>query len=170
VRSIQFSQNDNGGVLSPTKRRSESQGEEGEHPLPKVVAAVILAVGTGAILGYTLSSGGGATGSRRGSSDNKPVQEQIPESGINVGEVFGSADETTFRDDAKGRLEKNEESAVGTHRLIRDPNNPTQDAYLISSVVDLNKLVGREVQVWGETVHSEEVGWLMDVGRVKVLK
>jgi len=82
----------------------------------------------------------------------------------------GIKDEKTFRDYATGRIEINDNGEVpeGSHKLIR-PGGPSQTAYLTSSVVDLNQFLGKCVEVWGETFAAQKVGWLMDVGRVKVL-
>ena len=57
----------------------------------------------------------------------------------------------------------------GTHKLIRD-GGPSQTVYLISSVIDMSEFVGKKVQVWGETIDAQKAGWLMDVGRVKILE
>jgi len=82
----------------------------------------------------------------------------------------GIKDEKTFRDYAVGRIEVNDNGEVpeGSHKLIR-PGGPSQTAYLTSSVVDLNQFLGKCVEVWGETFAAQKVGWLMDVGRVKIL-
>lgn len=81
-------------------------------------------------------------------------------------------DTQTFRDKATGVIQKNDAQdlyAQGTHKLIRE-GGPTQTAYLVSSVVDLNLYVGKKVEVWGETFQSSQVGWLMDVGKVNELE
>lgn len=89
---------------------------------------------------------------------------------VTKGETVGSTDEKAFRDKAVGVLEKNEgEAEEGSHKLIRE-GGPSQTAYLISSVIDLNQFVGHKVEIWGETFYSDKVGWLMDVGRLKVLE
>lgn len=78
-------------------------------------------------------------------------------------------DEKTFRDKTEGTLEKNDTNgqySQGTHKLIRS-GGPSQTVYLVSSVVDLDPYVGKKVIVWGETNHSTQVGWLMDVGKVE---
>ncbi len=78
----------------------------------------------------------------------------------------------TFRDQAEGQVEKNDKLdkyAQGTHRLIR-PGGESQTAYLTSSVLDLDQYVGKKVKVYGETFGSSQVGWLMDVGKVEVVK
>jgi hypothetical protein len=37
-------------------------------------------------------------------------------------------------------------------------------------LVDLDRFVNHKVTVWGETFAAQKVGWLMDVGAVKVLE
>jgi len=37
-------------------------------------------------------------------------------------------------------------------------------------VIDLEKFVGRKVKVWGQTFAAQKAGWLMDVGKLKVLE
>jgi len=81
-------------------------------------------------------------------------------------------DVKTFRDRAVGVIEKNDVKdpyAQGTHKLKRE-GGPSQTAYLVSSVIDLDVYVGKKVEVWGETQASTKVGWLMDVGKVNILQ
>lgn len=82
----------------------------------------------------------------------------------------GIKDEKTFRDTASGKLEANgaSDASEGSHKLIR-PGGPSQTAYLTSSVIDLDQFVGKCLQVWGETFAAQKAGWLMDVGRAKIL-
>lgn len=81
----------------------------------------------------------------------------------------GVKDAATFRDTATGELMENDGKITdeGTHILVR--GDPSQNAYLTSSVIDLSKYVGKKVQVWGETYKGQKAGWLMDVGRIKVI-
>lgn len=95
--------------------------------------------------------------------------ERVAGSDVSNGDVFGSADEKTFKDSATGYLEAGGLDGEGSHRLLR-PGGEAQTVYLTSSVTDLDKLVGMEVQVWGETFKGQKAGWLMDVGRVKVVE
>ena len=77
----------------------------------------------------------------------------------------------TFRDQAEGKIERNDEKdkyAQGTHKLIR-PGGEDQTAYLTSSTLDLDEYNGKKVKVFGETFGSSQVGWLMDVGKVEVI-
>lgn len=95
-------------------------------------------------------------------SDQMPVE-------VKKGLVVGAPDEV-FKDRAIGVLERNEgEAEEGTHKLIRE-GGPNQTAYLISSVINLDQFLGHKVEVWGQTYYSDKVGWLMDVGRLKVLE
>ncbi len=82
----------------------------------------------------------------------------------------GVKDASTFRDTATGTLTENDGKITkeGTHILVR--GDASQNAYLTSSVIDLSKYVGKKVQVWGETFKGQTAGWLMDVGRIKVLQ
>lgn len=88
---------------------------------------------------------------------------------IEPGREIGSKDEQTFRDKAEGVLEEGGTGGEGTHHLVRS-GGPSQNVYLTSSVIDLDELVGKKVEVWGETFKGEKAGWLMDVGRIKVLE
>ena len=56
----------------------------------------------------------------------------------------------------------------GTHHLVRE-GGETHYVFLTSSVINLDPLVGKKVQVWGETIAARNAPWLMDVGRVKTL-
>lgn len=81
----------------------------------------------------------------------------------------GVKDASTFKDTATGTLQENDGKITteGTHILTR--GDASQNVYLTSSVIDLSKYVGKKVQIWGETFQGQKAGWLMDVGRIKVL-
>ena len=89
-------------------------------------------------------------------------------SNVKPGDIFG-VESDAFSDTADGILEKGGINGEGSHKLIR-PGGESQTVYLTSSVVDLDELVGHKVTVWGETFDAQKAGWLMDVGRVKVLE
>lgn len=86
---------------------------------------------------------------------------------IKKGDVFGSSDEKTFRDQTEGILVMGGIDGEGSHHIERG-DNKSQWVYITSTVVDLDLLVGDRVTVWGETNQGKKAGWLMDVGRVKV--
>lgn len=127
--------------------------------VPALVVLVILAAGLGT--GLVISS-------RQKSaslSSSQVAGEDLPEE---VRESFAQ----TFRDEAEGVIEKNDDLdkyAQGPWKLIR-PGGESQTAYLTSSVFDLDEYIGKKVKVYGESFSSGQVGWLMDVGKVEVLE
>ena len=123
------------------------------------VLVVLLFIAAGIFTGLVLSS--------RTKSAQKvataTTEEKVPEE---IAQSFAQ----TFRDEAEGTIEKNDELekyAQGTHKLVRS-GGESQTAYLTSSVLDLDEYVGKKVKVFGETFGSQQVGWLMDVGKVEV--
>ena len=84
------------------------------------------------------------------------------------GQIFGSKDEKTFKDNVEGTLRVGGIDGEGAYHLER-PGGESQNVYLTSSVIDLSAFVGKKVKVWGETFAAEKAGWLMDVGRLQVL-
>jgi len=88
---------------------------------------------------------------------------------VKAGDTFGTADEKTFRDSAEGVMQPGGIDGEGSHHIERGANK-SQWVYVTSSVVDLDMFVGHRVMVWGETNASKKAGWLMDVGKLKVLE
>lgn len=81
----------------------------------------------------------------------------------------GMLDPNTKYDTATGNLKDGGLNGTGTHHLEND-NGPSHYVYLTSSVVDLSQFVGKKVQVWGQTLASKTVPWLMDVAKVQVVQ
>lgn len=77
--------------------------------------------------------------------------------------------DATFKDEAEGILREGGIDGEGTHHLERD-GGPSQNVYLISSVVPLNDYLDKKVKVWGETNTAQKAGWLMDVGKLELLE
>ncbi len=131
-----------------------------------IIVGILLGLGTGFYFAQKrlliVSDG---TGVVAGSTP----QELTSATSIKKGDTFGSADEATFRDQAEGILMAGGIEGEGSHHIERGAN-ATQWVYITSSVVDLDLLVGHRVAVWGETNQGKKAGWLMDVGRVKVLE
>lgn len=98
-----------------------------------------------------LSGGSAAPGAKQGSTE------------------AGLADESTFKDSAEGTLEEGGVDGEGTHHLVRS-GGPSQNVYLTSTVIDLQAFVGKKVQVWGQTIGARQAGWLMDIGKIKVIE
>jgi hypothetical protein len=121
-----------------------------------VVALVIVIAGVGS--GWFLFKG----------KISSSTSQIVPGAKSGVKEA-GLADEKTFRDTASGTLEEGGVNGEGTHHLVRE-GGPSQNVYLTSTVIDLQSFVGKKVQVWGETIGARKAGWLMDVGKVKVIE
>lgn len=127
--------------------------------------AILAGVATG-FGGYKLQAQSGGQSQR--AIQNQNIQ-QLPGKSIQVGDVFGVNDSDTFTDSAQGYLEIGGIDGEGSHRLLRQ-GGPSQTVYLTSSITDLDPLAGMEVKVSGETFKGQKAGWLMDVGRVEVIK
>jgi hypothetical protein len=131
--------------------------------LPSLVILAIIAAG--AFTGYFFSKKGNSFSQTAETKQLIGGAEQIQSS-----QEVGIKDEKAFKDTAQGKIEVNDngDTSEGSHRLLR-PGGPSQTAYLTSSVLDLNQFLGKCVQIWGETFAGQKVGWLMDVGRIKLL-
>lgn len=141
-------------VLRPLEQSNENAMKNNTKIIIGVyVLLILLGVGTG----YILSTRGlTAAGGQKVSV-------------VTSGNIVGSTDTSTFKDSAIGVIQKGgAEDGEGSHKLIRD-GGPSQTAYLVSSVVDLDKYVGKKVKVWGQTMTAKNVSWLMDVGKVELI-
>lgn len=123
-----------------------------EAPIVLAVYVVLLLLGVGT--GYLLSQKGSGPMAPKGTP-------------ITTAKVVGVQDASTFKDCATGTLEKGGSDGEGTHKLIRE-GGPSQTAYLVSSVVDLDQYVSLHVKVCGQTMAAKKVTWLMDVGRLEM--
>lgn len=80
----------------------------------------------------------------------------------------GVLDESVKYDNAIGKLVEGGIGNEGTYHLERD-GGPSKYVYLSSSVIDLQSFIGKNVEVWGQTLASKKAGWLMDVAKVKLV-
>ena len=132
----------------------------------KIIVGLLLIVALGIGSGWGLAK---FQSSRKGEEGGTGVVSTLEEGEkVKIGKTYGRTDHI-FKDTATGVLEKNGIEGEGTHRLIRE-GGESQTVYLTSSVLDLDLFVGHKVQVWGETFAAQKAGWLMDVGKVKVLE
>lgn len=129
-----------------------------------LVLALVLGVGGGALLGRSLR---GQAQSGSPTLDNSVIPSD--QSALKVGTIYGSKDEAGFPDKAEGVLVAGGVGGEGSHHLVR-VGGVSQNVYLSSSVVDLDTVLGARVQVWGQTMSAKKAGWLMDVGRLKVVE
>ena len=114
------------------------------------VVLLLLGVGTGYLL------------SQKGSGPLAPKGTPITSN-----KIIGVQDASTFKDCATGKIEKDGVDGEGTHKLVRD-GGPSQTAYLISSIIDMDQYVGLTAKVCGQTLAAKKVSWLMDVGRIEL--
>jgi hypothetical protein len=151
-------------VLNPTNpinndnlvKKLDTKKTSSSNLLLAVISIVVVLAGIGT--GYYFS--------RAGKGD---TQKTISSDMTNSENEAGVADETTFPDSAEGILEEGGINGEGTHHLVRGAG-PSQYAYLTSTVINLDKFVGKKVQVWGQTITGKKAGWLMDIGKIKVLE
>jgi len=125
--------------------------------LPSLIAVIVI----GIISGFFLSK-------KYGGKEEPLPATMVSSEKIKPGVEFGSKNQN-FKDTTIGVLERGGIDGEGTHHLVRE-GGPSQNAYLTSSVLDLDQFVGKKVQVWGETFKGQKAGWLMDVGRIKILE
>lgn len=123
-----------------------------------VIYLLLAAAGVGT--GYLLSRTPGLSLMSTGQS---PQNVKV----IKSDKVAGITDARTFSDSAAGMIEKGGLNGEGTHKLIRE-GGPSQTAYLISSVIDLDEYVGKKVKVWGQTMAAKKAAWFMDVGKIEI--
>jgi hypothetical protein len=130
-------------------------------PVLVAIVVVFLGVGTGWLLsGHSVKEVGQKGSSSVNMASN--VTQTQTEAGI--------ADESTFSssDAPIGILREGGVNGEGNYHLER-PGGESQNVYLTSTVLDLKSFVGKKVQVWGETLSGQKAGWLMDVGKIKVV-
>ena len=132
-----------------------------------IVLSILVLLG-GSATGIGLSKLNAKEQAAKNGESGAPLQ-QVATGNIKNGDVFGSPEEKDFKDSAEGYLELGGLDGEGSHRLLRD-GGPSQTVYLTSSSTDLDKFQGMKVKVWGETFKGQKAGWLMDVGRVKVIE
>lgn len=139
--------------------------------IPIIIVSSVVAVGLGILISWLIRSAQAPEGQTAslGSGGTVELQQVATDvESIKAGDVFGSPDESTFKDSAQGYLAAGGVNGEGTHQLQRI-GGESQTVALNSSITDLDALVGMEVEVWGETFAGQASGWLMDVGRVKVV-
>ncbi len=140
----------------------ETEGKK-KIPVFLMIILIVLVLGLGTITGYFVS---GLSGKVKVAPGGTGVVSKFA---MVKGSEFGVQDTATFKDTAMGVIESGGIDGEGTHKLVRE-GGPSQTVYLNSSVLDLEQFVGKKIQVWGQTMQAQKAGWLMDVGRIKILE
>lgn len=145
-------------ILNPIMKPIPEKQSTKLFPIIATVVVLFLGVGTG----YVFAKKGAATttSSQAGVQTTNSVASST-EAGIN--------DTTAFPDSAQGTLVEGGILGEGTHHLDRGMG-PAKDVYLTSTVINLQNFVGKKVEVQGQTISGKKAGWLMDVGKVKVIE
>lgn len=148
-------------IVRSLDKKSKSKFDKYTKPV-SVLMILILGFGSGFLIAQlTIATG---------VVDKKvEVNELSSDDEITKGLVVGANDKSQFPDEAEGKLVEGGIDGEGTHHLER-PGGPSQNVYLTSSNVDLQKFEGRKVKVDGKTFAAEKAGWLMDVGQLEVLE
>ena len=150
-------------TLNPVNNGSLVKKIDNKQPLVKnivlaTISVIVVLLGVG--LGYLLSN------------PSKKNTSKVAVSGsgvVSTKNEAGIVDESKFSTTTEGILEEGGISGEGTYHLVRGIG-PSQYAYLTSSVLDMSTFVGKKVQVWGETISGKKAGWLIDVGKIKVVE
>ena len=148
-------------VNQPVVRKIDTSSSLKKNIILGLVSVMVVLAGIGS--GYLLS-GVGNNKSNSGSNSNAGSNKII----VGTNEA-GIADESKFSTTTDGELAEGGIGGEGNYHLIRGVG-PSQYAYLTSSSVDLAPFVGKKVQIWGETMSGKKAGWLIDVGKIKVLE
>jgi len=141
-------------VVQPLEKSSMKGKKKTEYIMIGGVFVVLILLGIGT--GYLLSNTGGKSGITSDAT--------ISTSGK---KIFGSTDIKIFPDSAVGTIEKEGISGEGTHKLVRE-GGPSQTACLVSSVLDLDEFIGKQVKVQSKTMGAKKCPWLMDVGSIEL--
>ncbi|KKQ95825.1 MAG: hypothetical protein UV74_C0013G0430 [Candidatus Woesebacteria bacterium GW2011_GWB1_43_14] len=140
----------------------QTQGVDGnknmlkKKAIPFIAGVLVILFGVGT--GYALARGGFGGGSGTAIPGAKETETEA-----------GVDDESLFPDLAEGMLKEGGFDGDGTHHLDRGMGEE-KNVYLTSTVINLQSFVGKEVQVWGESIASQKAPWLMDVGKIKIKK
>ncbi len=134
---------------------------------PKLLSIIasFIVVAFGIVSGWVLAE------KVTGKKSQSTVQQSQTDSKVGESQMqAGIEDESIFEKQApEGILVRGGIDGEGTHHLER-PGGPSQNVYLTSTVIDLDSFVGKKVKVWGNTISGVKAGWLMDVGKIKVIQ
>jgi hypothetical protein len=152
-----------GAMNTPHKPLMTKMNQKKNKWMAPVLSLLVVLAGVGT--GWFLSGGANAktnTSANISSEQKDAVTQSDTEAGME--------DTSAFEDQAPiGKLIKGGIDGEGQYHLERD-GGPTQNVYLTSTVIDLASFEGKKIQVWGNTLSGKKAGWLMDVGKVKVVE
>lgn len=127
-----------------------------------MVLIAFVVVGMGVLTGWFLSGTKASSDTKTGAANQSKNSDEKTASGEE-----GALDEEVKYGEVEGKLVEGGIKGEGTHHIERN-NNPSQYAYLSSTVIDLDKYIDKNVHIWGETISSVNAPWLMDVVKIKI--
>lgn len=163
----------NGDQAAPIKEAQRAAAAKSGRPMAnkrkkwlKPAGLIGLILAAGILSGFGLFKVRAGVGSSEGEPKASPTASKAK---VEVGKTYGKSDDLIFSDEAEGVLAEGGLDGEGSHHLVRT-NGSTNKVYLTSSVLDLSDFVGFKIRVWGETFAAQKAGWLMDVGKIRVLE
>ena len=161
-------------ILTPQSPQPVMQPSGVEKPLVKplvspkskrstafTILASFIVVLSGVATGWFLAGGNKTATSDTRTSQQTSSNKELEEAGVGDEKSYGSTTEGTLK---KGGIK-----GEGTHYIDRGLGE-NKYVYLTSSVADLDGFVDRKVVVWGETISAKYASWMIDVGKIKVVK
>lgn len=141
-----------------------SQDTTSTMPIQKVIFSLLLVL----LLGLGSGLGVAKLTAKSSSTGKSTLGNIVAGTQVEKGKTYGSTDTTVYKDSVEGVMKEGGHEEGGQYHLERT-GGESQNVYLTSSTVDLSQFIDHKVQVWGQT-QAAKVGWLMDVGGVKVLE
>jgi hypothetical protein len=126
-----------------------------------MILSSFLVVVLGVVTGWFLAGKGKTVANESNNSSQTSSNKEIEEAGL--------GDEKSYASTTEGVLKKGGIKGEGTHYIDRGLGE-NKYVYLTSSVVDLDSFVDKKVTVWGETISAKYASWMIDVGKIKVVK
>ncbi len=143
-------------ILTPQSPQPVMQPPKVEKPLVKPL------VSPGSRKTTVLLAGGNKTAISETNTSQQSSSKKEPEEA-------GMGDEKSYGSTTEGILKKGGIKGEGTHYIDRGLGE-SKYVYLTSSVADLDSFVDKKVVVWGETISAKYASWMIDVGKIKVVK
>lgn len=139
--------------LQPVSSQVQSQ-VEAKTSLNKLtlISVCLVAILLGIFSGFYLSSNKPDTAS-------KAQAQKATEENANV-----QIDENLIKDTVSGVLREGGVNGEGTHKI----ETGNGDVAILSGSLYLDSFIGNKVTVWGRSISSPNVDWLIDVAKVKV--
>lgn len=141
-----------------------SQDTTSTMPIQKVIFSLLLVL----LLGLGSGLGVAKLTAKSSSTGKSALGNIVAGTQVEKGKTYGSTDTTVYKDSVEGVMKEGGHEEGGQYHLERT-GGESQNVYLTSSTVDLSQFIDHKVQIWGQT-QAAKVGWLMDVGGVKVLE